>query len=173
MEYRIINSELGIASCCIGDLTVDQAAEFLSLWRKGTKISSLTLFYDSDSQNVVLNEDHRNFAEMKTLTESYLAADSETKISFRNNLNSESVKEAVDVLDNAIKQRELSRIIFLLDNNEMPDEYSMEYWLPDSILRRYEGCTFSVCAQKIFIYGFIQGKRQERARRKEKHNGKN
>ena len=43
--YEVINKELKLESCGIGDLTMDVVSGMLKQWDDGSSISTLTLFY--------------------------------------------------------------------------------------------------------------------------------
>lgn len=167
MSYEVVNEELGIMSCCIGDLTAKQAASFLAQWEEGAAISSLTLFHDSESQNVVLNKDNPDYKLYLMLTEKYLAAIPEKREELAEKLQSEGLKEAVKVLDRAIKKRDCEKIMLMLD--KMPayiDEYGLNVMVFDALKQRRSEPFWNM--YQAFTYGIIQGKRMERARRKGK-----
>ena len=61
MAYEVIDEDLRIASCRIADLTMEQVQSFLKLWSDDSSIGSLTIFYDKESDMVVLNADNKNY----------------------------------------------------------------------------------------------------------------
>lgn len=48
MGYEVIDKELNIKACSIGDLTLEQVQSFLQLWDDGKPISLLTAFVDRE-----------------------------------------------------------------------------------------------------------------------------
>lgn len=64
--YKVLDKELMLEECNIGDLTLDQIESFLRLWGDGSKIETLTLFLKNDG-TVVLNRDNSNYELYKTL----------------------------------------------------------------------------------------------------------
>ena len=87
MEYEVVNEKQGIFSCCVDDLTAEQTASFLAQWEEGAAITSLTLFYDSEGQKIVLNKDNPDYNLYLTLTEKYLEANPEEREKLSAKLN--------------------------------------------------------------------------------------
>lgn len=58
MKYEVIDKELNIKACSVGDLTMQQVQSFLKLWDDGCSISTLTAFIDKEDKAVVLNRDN-------------------------------------------------------------------------------------------------------------------
>lgn len=167
MGYEVANEKLGIMSCCLGDLTAKQVASFLAQWEEGAAISALTLFYDSESQNVVLNKDNPDYKLYLMLTEKYLAASPEKREELAGKLKSKGLKEAVKVLDRAIKKRDCEKVLLMLD--KMPtytDEYGLNIMVFDALRQRRSDPFWNM--YQAFTYGIIQGKRIERTRKKNK-----
>lgn len=61
MMYRIVNKELGIASCSLAELTIKQVQRFLGQWEPGSNIGSLILFYDEKADMIVLNSSNKKY----------------------------------------------------------------------------------------------------------------
>lgn len=76
--YEIIDKNLMIEACNIGDLTLDQVERFLRLWGDGSEIKSLTLFLKNDG-TIVLNRDNPNYEHYKELVYICLKGDKETR----------------------------------------------------------------------------------------------
>ena len=165
MGYEVANEKLGIMSCRLGDLTAKQVASFLAQWEEGAAISSLTLFYDSESQNVVLNKDNPDYELYLMLTEKYLAACKEKREELAGKLKSNGLKEAVMELDKVIKKRDCAKTLLMLD--KMPaytDECGLNMMIFDALRQRRSDPFWNM--YQAFIYGIIQGKRIERAKKK-------
>lgn len=72
MNYEIVDKELGIASCIIGDLTINQVNGILQNWNNDSSISTMTLFYDYKQKLVVLNREHKNYKYYLDFTVNFL-----------------------------------------------------------------------------------------------------
>lgn len=66
MEYQVIDETIGLYSCGAADLTAEQVQTFLNQ-KPGQDIENFTIFFDRDSQILVMNHEHGNY-------ELYLAA---------------------------------------------------------------------------------------------------
>lgn len=157
MAYEVINEKLKVEACRIGDLTMDQVESFLKLWGDGEKIETLTLFSRRDG-TIVLNRDNKNYPYYKDIVEAYLEFDEDTRKKME---VPEGARETLRVLDRAIEQRKLIEVLDMLKYSyigEVPRE------IIQSIFQKYDSGLIGLC--QVFIYGVIEGKRAERARRK-------
>ena len=157
MAYEVINEKLKVEACRIGDLTMDQVESFLKLWGDGEKIDTLTLFSRRDG-TIVLNRDNKNYPYYKDIVEAYLEFDEDTRKKME---VPEGARETLRVLDRAIEQRKLIEVLDMLKYSyigEVPRE------IIQSIFQKYDSGLIGLC--QVFIYGVIEGKRAERARRK-------
>lgn len=157
MAYEVINEKLKVEACRIGDLTMDQVESFLKLWGDGEKIETLTLFSRRDG-TIVLNRDNKNYPYYKDIVEAYLEFDEDTRKKME---VPEGARETLRVLDRAIEQRKLIEVLDMLKYSyigEVPRE------IIQSIFQKYDSGLIGLC--RVFIYGVIEGKRAERARRK-------
>ena len=167
MSYEVVNVDLGIAACGLADLTAQQINHFLSQWKDGVKIGTLTLFYDQKTETVVLNRDNKLYASYLSLAEDYLSASEAARKEIREDCPIPGVKETLDVLEGCLESREIKRKLFILNNQrEIEDEYDMPWALKVGIEEKYEFSSPSFWMYKAFQYGVMQGKRMERARRK-------
>lgn len=164
MEYEVVNEKQGIFSCCVDDLTAEQTASFLAQWEEGAAITSLTLFYDSEGQKIVLNKDNPDYNLYLTLTEKYLEANPEEREKLSAKLNPKGLKAALEVLDRAIEERDCTKMLSILGkatisviknrlNIKVFDAFMQKE--PDPFWNMYQA----------FVYGVIQGKRIERAKK--------
>ena len=157
MAYEVINEKLKVEACRIGDLTMDQVESFLKLWGDGEKIETLTLFSRRDG-TIVLNRDNKNYPYYKDIVEAYLEFDEDTRKKME---VPEGARETLRVLDRAIEQRKLIEVLDMLKYSyigEVPRE------IIQSIFQKYDSGLIGLF--QVFIYGVIEGKRAERARRK-------
>lgn len=161
MAYKVINGKLGIKSCSVSDLTAKQVNNFLSQWEDGEKIGSLTFFYEKDTGCIVLNHDHENYEDNLFLTETYLSASTEVRKKMLNDSTLAGSKESLQVLQNAVDQRKVK--VWLKRIGHLVPEFS------DPVLRAiYKEDDDMFRIWKAYQYGVMQGKCQERTRRKQK-----
>lgn len=160
MAYEVIDEDLKVEACEIGDLTLSQIESFLRLWGDGEKIETLTVFSRQDG-TIVLNKNHPGYKAFKDFTLSYLQLED----SEREKMDPpEGIKEAAAVIDRAIEQRRIAKALDILKYsyiNEAPHE------IIQSIFRKFESGMIGLC--QVFNYGVIEGKRAERARRVQHH----
>ena len=101
MAYEVIDEDLKVEACEVGDLTLSQIESFLRLRGDGEKIETLTLFSRQDG-TIVLNKNHPGYKDFKDFMLSYLQLED----SEREKLDQlEGIKEAAAVIDRAIEQR--------------------------------------------------------------------
>lgn len=110
MAYEVIDEDLKVEACEIGDLTLSQIESFLRLRGDGEKIETLTLFSRQDG-TIVLNKNHPGYKDFKDFTLSYLQLED----SEREKLDQlEGIKEAAAVIDRAIEQRRDAAVLDIL-----------------------------------------------------------
>ena len=168
MAYELINKELNVWSCCIADLTMRQVNSFLSLWEPGAKIGSLTVFseeYEPGNVRLVINRDWDDFETFARFVPRYLQA-SEDK---RGELHEKIIfyKDILRVMDSYLIERENADIMRILahQSEAIPDEYYMTC----SLTQKFRVKDEFYGIMRAFEYGFIQGKRCERKRRRKNH----
>ena len=100
MAYEVIDEDLKVEACEVGDLTLSQIESFLRLRGDGEKIETLTLFSRQDG-TIELKKNHPGYKDFKDFTLSYLQLED----SEREKLDQlEGIKEAAAVIDRAIEQ---------------------------------------------------------------------
>lgn len=159
--YEIIDKNLMIEACNIGDLTLDQVERFLRLWGDGSEIKSLTLFLKNDG-TIVLNRDNPNYEHYKELVYICLKGDKETREELRNR-SSDCFEETLNTLESAIKLRATNKTMEMLKYNLVEPE-GISYGVLKKIFDSYGSDVFGL--YKVLTLGYILGKRTERARRK-------
>lgn len=167
--YEVINKELKLESCGIGDLTLDTVSGMLKQWDDGSNISTLTVFYVPARDTVVINRDHAKYDTYRTFTEVYLECDEHARQKIKKryeNKESSGISEIIGVLDGAIKHRKNLENLFLLKNQpEMEDDDTLSISLMNEIMKATGDQHFSM--YKAFQYGVMQGKRLERRRKRQ------
>lgn len=97
MKYNLVNKELRIFSCSVSDLTVQQVVSFLEQWEHGAKIGELTLFYEKETDSLVINQDNKDYKKYLDIAEIYLTLDDDKLQEFSMNMP-EGMKETVALL---------------------------------------------------------------------------
>ena len=159
--YEMINEELGIKACGLADLTADQVNHFLGLWEDGAKIGSLTMFFENDTGNLVLNKDNEMYDTYRELAEEYMDALPEVRKELWENCPVLQMKESLEVMENCLKSRKTEKELFRAGKNLITSKTSR--MILNEIQKRYS-LPGAVCI--AFRYGIMQGKRMERAKKK-------
>ena len=162
MKYEMINEELRIASCRIVDLTMEQVQSFLKLWSDDSSIGSLTMFYDKESDMVVLNADNENYGDYLQIATAYLGAEYERREELKEKAP-DSIRESVNLLEQCYQQRVFDKRTFQAVNN-MLSKTQRKY--VTHLLNEKDPISAAYIA---FRAGMISGKRIERARRARNH----
>lgn len=164
MKYEVIDKELNIKACSIGDLTMQQVKSFLELWDGERPISTLTAFVDNEDNALVLNKDNQKYGLYLAMCKKYLSTTDEKRSNFREEVKDDPCYSTVQILDNLIKRRRDQEIFKMLDDPRIVPEYPRHVF--DVILKKYDFSGEKFRMWKAYTYGVIQGKRMERARRK-------
>lgn len=173
---EIINENLGVYSCSIADLTMDQACSFLKQWNDGSAIGSLTVFNDINGK-VFINADSKGFETYKEIVLNYLNLTHEEQEEAQDNTNSLTLKRIFQVLDNALicreklteEKAELKKwlpVKKILGMHPIPNKTELD--MIDTIYS--EARDIYMARISLYSYAFIQGKRAERARRRKSNN---
>ena len=171
--YEVINKELKIEACRIADLTLDQIESFLRLWDDGAAISTLTIFSRPDG-TIVLNKDNPEYDLCKEITENYLQSSEEIRTKLKGGpaftYSENGLKETIAVLEQALEQRRINKIvdynILTRGQDVLPrEEYEL---IRDAVKQHYHFSSPEFWMWKMIQFGYVYGKREERARRKKK-----
>ncbi len=159
--YKVLDKELMLEECNIGDLTLDQIESFLRLWGEGSKIKTLTLFLKNDG-TVVLNKDNSDYELYKKMAYISLKGGRGSIEKLRNKIP-DGFGETLNTLESAINVRRTNKMMEMLKYNLVEPE-GVSYGVLKKILEYYESNVFGL--YKILTLGYILGKRAERARKK-------
>lgn len=175
MSYKIVDEDLKIQSCSIDDLDQETVDLFVKQFN-GDRIETLTFFYDQRNDTVILNHDSKNYDLYELTVTTYLdAADDKRKYikeSSKELVSGSGYEECFSLLDNIVSQRKCLKenkkaeeVRNILGQQQM--ETYIEHLDTLEALRRVEkercDCFNDYNA---FMYGYIQGIRSERSRRK-------
>lgn len=163
--YEIINDELKIAACGISDLTLEQVKHFLSLWEDGARLGALTLFFNPDTGYLVLNKDHSQYEFNLKLAKVYLSASGKELETYRERFGGR-LEETLRVMDNFREYTRVRRDIDMIEHQYIGE--AIEDPVIRNVLEALWGKDGHSCflMSEAYVYGVINGKRAERARRK-------
>lgn len=159
MKYKMINEELQIASCRLSELTLGEVENFLKQWEPGTSLDTLTMFFDKNSGDLVINADSEHYSEYVDIAEGYLSADCKRRLEIRRNAP-EGMFMTMKLLEDCVQCRSFNERAFRAINNEVR---RVERKYIDMLIERYNPISAVYIAYKS---GVIRGKRVERAKKK-------
>lgn len=168
MQYKnIVNEKLRIAAISISDLTIEYVEAFLDQWDDDSHIGSLTLYYDRKEDYLVLNQDNEHYEIYLELAEALLGpvADMERGRELLKKFPY-SIRETVEVLKNCRQSRKAAKELGILRRQPCAEiENACVREVLDSIAQR--DCPQQIVSiHEAYMYGIMQGKRAERAKRK-------
>lgn len=172
MSCITINQELRIMSCNLEDLSEGVKKSFEEQF-KGVPIETLTLFYEPVTDAVILNRDNQYCDLYKTIALEYLQIDCDRRAAALEEQPGDTLKETMDLLEHVARRRERLKIeneakqIMEVLGNQRIEPYAKSF----DILRAFrdidrDNDTEYFSDYNPFVYGYIQGQRAERARRK-------
>lgn len=157
--YEVVNEELKIKACNLGDLTVEQVSYFLKQWEEGAAIGTLTMFYDMDSY-LVLNRDNKDYPSYLEIAEGYLVATDEDRKQIRDNCP-ESMRETMNLMESFIKHSRVTTETHHALKNHIQNSKNMD------VLRYIDKMYTDYAAYVAFRYGIMEGKRIERRKKRQ------
>ena len=161
--YEIVNEELGIKACGIADLTEEQKEAFLRQWEEGAKLSTLTLFCERKTGDLVLNSDNESYKDYLAIAEEYMSASAKVRTKSRKSCP-KSLEETLDVMDRCLKIRESIAIRKrMLKSVEKVDcgNYGLKVSEVAELARMCDN-NFLNGSYILFKLGFLKGQRAER-----------
>ncbi len=174
MSYELINKDLNMWSCSISDLTTEQVNYFLSQWPKGSNIDSLMIFYEPSEDKLVINEDMQRIEKYLYIIKAYMSLSHAEREEYRfylsdklsNEASKNSIYEFLEVLDGAIIARKIKNLSQILGKQSCQLDKVQEFKYIESKHKK-ESSNHWIMAD-AFNYGYMEGIRAERARRKAK-----
>lgn len=165
MGYEVIDKELNIKACSVGDLTMQQVQSFLKLWDDGCSISTLTAFIDNEDNALVLNKDNQKYEICLEMCKKYLSITDEKRADFREKSKDNPFYQTVCLLDKLIEIRRVEKIMKML-GRQKAGSIGYPKSVFDGIIKECDFSSEQFHMWKAYTYGIIQGKRMERSRRK-------
>ena len=163
--YEIIDESLKLASCGINDLTFEQAQHFLFQWEDGAKLGSLILFFDPETSYLVMNKDNPNYEFNLEMGKAYLCAEGEGRDKCRK-IYGLKYREVFQTIDNFERHTRFKIDIDMIGHQRL-DEV-----IGDPVIRSVlealggKDCNSRFLMSEACMYGVMNGKRMERAKRK-------
>lgn len=163
--YKLINKNLGLESCNIGDLTGYTVNCILKQWGDGVSLSQLTLFYLPKRDMITLIRDNKNYNTYRELAEKYLSCGEDEREKVKSEfLNDARTREIIEVLDKVIERRKNKKDLFLLKHQPTTEiEKVFRLSLMREIVNSTKDHDFAMF--RAFQYGVMQGKRLERSKK--------
>lgn len=165
--YKIIDEKLGLASCSLSELTMQQVTCILNQFEDNAPIATLTLFYDKAEDIVVLNSDNKDFDIYLRSAEAFLKADREKEQEIVDKVPS-GCRETLKVLRDVKRARKIKEEL-RINGHQMFVGVKGTYLhdVFNGIIKKYDRFKSPMfLMSQAYTYGVIQGKREERARRK-------
>ena len=160
MEF--ISETERIACIRLHELTAGQAGIFFKQF-ENSSLSTLTVLYDEQNDTLILNRDNRMYEAIRQAVLDYMALSEDAKEKLQSREDTPDMyKEIFAVIDGMILRRKAKRDIFILRNQR-------DGYLPIRTRKAiWSWCDSNeiLAMHYAYQYGIIQGKREERARRK-------
>lgn len=163
MSYKIIDEDLKLKACGIGDLTAEQANYFLGLWEKDCPLSTLTIFRNGGT--LVLNEDNEYYETYKDCTIAYMRLDEQQRKELKKDAP-ESIKAVFNIIDEALEIRDTAELVRIVECHSLETSKKAEHACFSHWVYKYGTESVLFICHLAYTLGQIQGKRFERARRK-------
>lgn len=165
--YKIIDEKLGLASCSLSELTIQQVNCILNQFEDDAPIVTLTLFYDKKADIVVLNSDNEDFDIYLGIAEAFLKADRKKAQEFVDKIPSKC-SGTLEVLRDVKRARKIKEELRINGHQGIVGcngTYLCDVF--NEIIKKSGGFRAPMfLMSQAYAYGVIQGKREERARRK-------
>ena len=162
--YEVIDKRLNIKACSTNDLTYDDIQSPLKAFYGKRILNNMTVFCRSSTGEIIVNKDNQHFEDVLEVVTKYLGADDVKREEYKFILRSNFTKDIIDIVDIALEYRKKIDFIDMLDHNEVPIEF-IPTELCFSAINRFKWGLDDLSIA-LYKYGFIQGKRAERKRRK-------
>jgi len=165
----LINDGLRILSCSLEDLSHEEKENVTA--ELNGDLEELSLFYDPTTDYIILNQDHENYDLYKLAAETFMKASSKKRSSIMSKI-AQYGDETAELLDRIARRRErlheerkALEIIRILGEHEIGPYLNSVDTL--EVMKRIDPYRYSAWGEyDAFMYGYIQGIRAERARRK-------
>ncbi len=159
--FITINKELRIQSCGIEDIVQEDP-------------ESVTVIYDPAADLIIINQEHPDYDIIQPLSVKYLADTSKRKYirDYAELITGEKLTGILDLLDKVLQIRErLSKEKQAQEVYKILGKHTIDPYIKNvdmlGVIKQLDPDRYSVWDEyDTFMFGYIQGKRAERARRK-------
>lgn len=172
MNYKIIDKALNLYSCGVDDLTAEFQEQFKMQYGYDEAFNDITVFYDIENTAIVLNESHKYFDLSQEFVIAYLSADQATRDIIKiekqckNTKCSQGIIKILDVALVDIKAKQEFSILEKIPLGEFLQISDVTKGV-FTLIQKYTNCHCPLMPMQFaHLYGIIQGKRKERARKK-------
>lgn len=174
MSCKVINKDLNLFSCNKEDVKNEWMDIRTDTYHADYDIDALMIFYNPQTDKLMLVEDVEHFEKLKVAAEGYLTLNREQRNEFHNNHIPKNIvgfmnvlKEAIYIREKKIKKEAFNKKVQCI--KKMLAKNCIPYDLLDEIIAIYDSRdhgsnVFGLI--DIYNHGLIQGKRFERAKRK-------
>lgn len=172
MNYKTIDKALNLYSCGVNDLTAEFQEQFKRQCGCGEDFKDITVFYDIENTAIVLNEEHEYFDLSQNFVIAYLSADQairdiiKIEKQYKNTKYSQGIIKILDTALVDIKAKQEFSILERIPLGELLQISDVTKGV-FALIQKYTNCRCPLMPMQFaHLYGIIQGKRKERARKK-------
>lgn len=160
---QLINEKLNMWSCTLGELEYRQIKILNLALGENSKLADFESFFDDKTGQIILNKEYCHYDWAVENYTTYLEAngDERTKM-WEKHLDDDRLCDLMDYLDTIDRKRKDFEILSILP--EQSSLYSAEATRMFHILK--ESTDLEKIVSNLYTYGIIQGKREERAKKK-------
>ena len=172
MNYKTIDKALNLYSCGVNDLTVEHREQFKKQCVCGESFKDITVFYDIENTAIVLNEEHEYFDLSRDFVIAYLSAEQAGRnlVKIENQRkNTKYSQGIIKILDVALVDIKAKQEFLILEKIPCGEFKQISDVIKGvfALIQKYTNCHCPLMPMQFaYLYGIIQGKRKERARKK-------
>lgn len=162
MAYTLIDEKRNIWGCRLGDLTFDIAMKYSAKFGPTRTLKDLNAQIEFNTGRIILNMDNSRYTQNRFNAIAFLEANkAEREAMIKSNPDDPFFKCMQEIVDarEALWIKEITRNYIVCDKNYEPNDFII-----DRLVRSNPNAFHA-----LYEYGFIQGKRAERTRRKAKN----
>lgn len=157
---KLIDKELNIWSCTLGELTYRQICILKAGLGEDGVLAGFESFFDDKTGQIIMNEEHDDFILNMQIYSKYLGSTDTEKDIYRNKHQDDDyyldLFDYLDTVDTKIKDYKLLKLL----------KYQPINMSVSRLYNKMKDKDFCLCLIDMYNCGLIQGKRLERAKRK-------
>lgn len=160
MAYTLIDEKRNIWGCRLGDLSFDTAKEYLEIYGETRTLKDLNAYVEIETGRIILNMDNSRYMQNVFDAIAFLEADKAKRDAMieckpENEKFLRCMRKALAIRE-ALYFKRITKNYPVWDDNYEPNEVVIDHLVKSNPRAFYA----------LYEYGFIQGKRAERARKK-------